>query len=337
MKKEFKENVLELEERLLKDYEYEYGRGYFGSNLYEEPRSNYEVYHSLNEDELNLFMSISKIHKLTLEAQWCLMTEALEFVDKGEGIPNAIRNKLIQDSLRSVSVLAFKYMRKYNTKVTYADFISEGYIALCNAFDSWLQKTDEEKLRNIANGEAVFACFSTYAFDFIHDAFQKLIQSDDAVFSMSLSSQKKIKKLISSKAEFIKKYGYIPSAEELEKFSGFTKKTIDNSALFLTRVSESGEVSAEHVFKDFLEEKEAEVTDADKERQRGTILGEYLKNILNNAEFEVITSWYFDNKTILEIANSLGVTKSKVASIKEKALKNLKANRIILKKMLEEE
>ena len=181
----------EINEILEKDtaYEWKVGKKFFG-NYFEEPKTNKQVFEKFSDADKKLFYKIINTKKLTLEAQWELMAEALKQVESGNDISDDIKEILIKNSLCSVSVLAFNYLTKYDTIYTYSDFVCEGYLALQVSFDKWLKKDDIEKLRNILNGEDVFANYNTYALNNVKNAFAVMI-AEDTTLSISLSTQKK--------------------------------------------------------------------------------------------------------------------------------------------------
>lgn len=321
---------------IMKEYEYEYGRRFFGDNLFVEPKSTKQVYQEIkNSSDFPLFQAISKIKKLTLEGQWELMAEALQSLERGEEIPEVIREKLILSSLSNVSALAFNYLCKHNTIYTYGDFISEGYLALEKAFDKWLKKTEQEKLQNILDGRDVFANFNTYAFNWIKDAFAVMLSKDTAL-SISLSSQKKIKKIACYKADFIKKFGRVPSEEELSTFSGYSKKEITGSSIFLERVQTENyeDVELNNIYRILSIDSENKRNEEKLQNLHHSILIDYMKKVLNKVQFEVIKSWYLEEKNLFDISKMLGISVYKTTTIRDEALALLQSKSMLLKSML---
>ena len=327
-----------IDEEVLKKYEFEFGRKFFGETLFTEPKSTKEVYYDIKKNayELELFKKIISIKRLTKEAEWALTEEILVAIQSGNEVPDAIKNTLILNALPAVSALAFKYLQRYNTIYNYADFICEGYLALNSSFDKWLRKSPTEKAKNILDGETVFASFGTYSYSSVKDAFAVMISKDTAL-SSSLSTQKKIKKISAYKAEFIKKYGKVPTEKELSIFSGYTEGEIKGASFFLTRIQteDVDDIKMQDFYKDIVANDINEINDNKLQKLHNDILHTFLKNTLTELQYEVIKMWYFENKTFVEISKILGVSLTKATSLRNLALAKLQSNSLELKKMLE--
>lgn len=315
-------------------YEWEVGKKFFG-NYFEEPKSNQQVFKELSDADKELFYKIVKTKKLTLEAQWELMAEALKQVENGDDISDDIKEILIKDSLCHVSILAFNYLTKYNTIYTYSDFICEGYLALQASFDKWLKKDDIEKLRNILNGEDIFANYNTYALNNVKNAFAVMI-AEDTTLSISLSTQKKLKAISSAKANFIKKFGRIPSDSELAEFVGTTERTIKSGAIFLNRVktADVSDIDIQEAYKEVCEFEAQEKDDVLMQLRQREIIKKYMKQTLSKQEIAVVNGYYFENKTWKQVAKEVGLTSYQLEIAKENIFAKLQTNKDILSQML---
>lgn len=314
---------------------FDLGAVFFGEDMF-FLKSSSEVFESMSERDKELFYSIIKAKQLTLVAQWQLMEEALTCRLENKKISDTVRDLLLKNSLQSVSALAFKYLQRYNTKYTFGDFICEGYLALCNAFDKWLIKPDEVKMRNIIDKKAVFASFNTFASNSVKNAFAVMI-SKDATLSISLSTQKKIKNLAIQKADFIKKYGKVPTSEELATFTGVSERVIKSSNIFLSRVGkEIDEADTNAAFKEIIASKEADVSEAIRRKQLRTILEKYMKDNLEEKVFNVITLRFFKGMTQKETAKKLNLQPSVVRKLEKQGLEILHSKQEELQKLLNE-
>ena len=158
----------------------------------------------------------------------------------------------------------------------------------------------------------------------------------DNQLSVSLSTQKKVKKLASYKASFIKKYGKIPTNEELEVFSGYTKKEISNSSIFLCRISSAdiSDIKAKEVYEEFVLNDTNNRNEEALQNLHSMVLDEYLKKTLDDTEYLVITKWYLEDESFKNISKMIGIPLGRVYTIKETALAKLQLNKEDLKNNL---
>lgn len=207
-----------------------------------------------------------------------------------ETITKKKRESLIQEMLPSIKILAKKINVQYPSILEVDDLISAGVIGLIQSFETF------ESDKNVK--------FKTYAEHRIRGSMLDEIRKCDWASRYYRDQIKKLRKL---SKKMISERGEIDNVllQRRLKLSDFKYYEL------LKRVEKTEKVNN---FEELI------YTDDDTESQLNRLM--VIDNIdrLNKNEQKVIHSYYFDQKSMKEIANELSLSESRVSQIHKKAI-----------------
>ena len=218
-----------------------------------------------------------------------------------------LREKLITEYAPLVKVVAGRLSMYLGYNVEYEDLVSYGIFGLIDAIDKFDLGKDVK--------------FETYASLRIRGSILDQIRKMDWISRTVRQKQKKIEEAI---RQVEAKTGRNASDEEIAKELGIPEEELNDwqSQLKVTNVISLNE---------FVEQGGEPVMDARKNshfaQPEETIQEEELKNVLKDAmdlltekERKVILLYYYEELTLKEISNILGVSESRVSQLHTKAL-----------------
>lgn len=153
---------------------------------------------------------LKKYHLLTKEEELAL---AKKLKEGNEAEKKSAKEELILSNMLLVYYVAKRYI---GGNTDFEDLISEGYIGLVNG----IERFDYEKGTKL----------STYVLYWIKQRMIRTLDNGDTI-RKPVHIKDKIKKISKAKNEFIKKYGYEPSNEDISKMIEMDISELDNLEL----------------------------------------------------------------------------------------------------------
>ena len=224
-----------------------------------------------------------------------------------------VREKIILEYAPLVKVVAGRLSMYLGYNVEYEDLVSYGIFGLIDAIDKF------DCLKDVK--------FETYASLRIRGAILDQIRKMDWIPRTIRQKQKRIDAAIK---EIETKSGRSATDEEIAKLLGITdEEYIDwQSQMKITGLvslneyieqgSEISQDSGQHTAARFLSPEENV-----EKQELAKILGEALE-VLTEKEKKVITLYYYEDLTLKEISNVLGVSESRISQLHTRALQKMR-------------
>ncbi|MCK5129291.1 MAG: FliA/WhiG family RNA polymerase sigma factor [Clostridiales bacterium] len=220
-----------------------------------------------------------------------------------------LKNEIVLAYVFLVKKIVFRMMPTYEGHSNFDDMLSNGIIGLMDAVDKYDLK------RNVK--------FEHYATMRIRGEIIDQIRKQDWAPS---SLRRKIKAISNAYSELENTYFRTPTELEVAHFLGIEeedlKKTIHKSHMF--NVVHFEELLSSSTFSiSNVTDKGTTVEQQVEKGEMKTILGNMIDN-LEKKEKIVITLYYYEEMTLREIAEVLGVTESRVSQIHSKVILKLR-------------
>lgn len=232
--------------------EFKLGSKFFGGDLFECRKSFREIYKELSDNDKALFKAVISQKRLTVLAQQELMCEAYQEIKENGNISDRVKEILLNDCFQSISAIAFEKLAIYKTDKTYGDLVSIGYQGALHSLDNWLKKDEIKIAKDCLKGKEVFASFNTFATNYIKWYMQDAIEKEAEV-DINYTAKRNLSILSKTKADFLMKFGRIPTNEELAEYSNANIKQIKMFNYFLSFVTPKG-IDEEELIKDMKKE-----------------------------------------------------------------------------------
>ena len=163
------------------------------------------------------------------------MCEAYQEIKQDGDISDRVKEILLSNCFLTISSLAFEKLATYKTDKTFGDLVSIGYQGALHALDNWLKKDEIKIAKDCLKGKEVFANFNTFATNYIKWYMQDAIEKEAEV-DINYTAKRNLSILSKTKADFLIKFGRIPTNEELAElrkaFESASKKVEENREKF---------------------------------------------------------------------------------------------------------
>jgi RNA polymerase nonessential primary-like sigma factor len=259
-------------------------------------------------DATRLYLSEIGVSKL-LTAE-----EEVHFARLAQKGDAAARRRMIESNLRLVVKIARRYM---NRGLALLDLIEEGNLGLIRA----VEKFDPERGFR----------FSTYATWWIRQTIERAIMNQTRTIRLPIHVVKEINVYLRAARKLAQSLDHEPSADEI---ADLLDKPIDEVKRMLglnERVTSVDTPYGKDADKPLLDTIPDENADDPTERLQVDRINEHLDDWLgklNDKQREVVLRRFglrgYDNSTLEEVANELGVTRERVRQIQMDALKRLR-------------
>jgi len=223
------------------------------------------------------------------------------------------RNKMICANVRLVAAIAKQFT---NRGISYNDLISEGYVGLIRAVEGF----DPDNAK-----------FSTYAVWWIKQAIKRALLSAQMVSLPDYMGQM-VPKWMQIRSEFVDKYHYEPSIEEMaSEFNVSVKKARQIWQAVIAKRSEAKGLESEEAqqIEDRFEFEEAPDTSVDRDQVRHFVESEAAM-LLDDRSLKIIRlrfgfdHEYGESMTLKEVGERVGLTRERVRQIEQVALTSLR-------------
>jgi len=220
------------------------------------------------------------------------------------------RNDLVMEYVHLVKIIARRLLPTYHKHVDFDDMMGSGTLGLMDAVDKF-DPAKEVK-------------FETYASLRIRGEIIDQIRKQDWA---PISLRQKIKRVEEGYSKLESSLGRSATEREVAEFLDMPEsdvlKTLDESHTF--NVVCLDEVLVDRMKgEEYLVSRDETPEEAVENKEMIEILAQYI-DMLNEKERQVIALYYYEELTLKEIGQVLGVTESRVSQIHSKAMITLKA------------
>jgi RNA polymerase primary sigma factor len=283
-----------------------------------------------SKSELSDYLTqISRHPVLTVEAQLrhCRRVQALQsYINSGTTPPPEIERKgkhsidvMLRTNLRLVVTIARSYL---NRGLEFQDVIQEGNCGLLTA----IKRFDPER------GYA----FSTYAYWWIRQAITRALQNDVRTIRVPVHAQEDINAIRNYVEAFADKAS--PTSHEIAEATGLSIKRVEYlQGLTTSKMCLSLDYSAAHQDVDISTLHEAVASEpcasncperALESSISGSIVERELK-LLDPMQQCLVVECFYNNRSIKEVADRLGIKKSRASMLRRRALSRMRTGLLL--------
>ncbi len=310
-----------------------------------------EVYKGMSKEEKKLYKSITNKRSHTSHMRTKVMANVMLYKQGKLDEEKLLQMKKIsfEDAEANIIWHAMNYKAENETSLSVMDLYASGYMALEKAWGNFLEKSEEEKKKNIKDGKPVFASFKTFSESYIRTNIvleimkQKAI--DEHTFDVPKTARYHAKTVSQTIQSIICMTGKMPTVSEIASSLNISKKTVENS-LNLLGIGETGKLSETEI-----KEKKEEITRdfdfstaicEDLNPMEKTVMEEskttfwsQAKKLLGDRAYNCLSSYFVDGRTYQSIGDELGLTRERVRQIINESMEKIKTNPDLLQILLD--